>query len=462
MSTQRYRFTWHLSEKQRELFESPARFRVGMMGRRSGKNEVSTATEVDYATQPDEYTFGTDDPSDVIVWHVAPTYRQAYLYGYLKTKAKLPDGLIDTDNTRGSEWGPSKITLVTGAEIEFLSYGNRSGLQGGGVDLIVGDEWAYSESEIWDQDLRPMLMDTGGGAILISKPLGENHFFEHYQRGASEEQIYGDGTPPADGWESVHATAYETPFIPDSEVDGVKDKTPDSIFRQEYLADPSSGGTLLTLDMLATEPAARIDDLRADKWRWHVAVDLGVEMDAQKARENDTDYWALAVVAEHPRYPEAYLCEVRRTRGQAPSKAAAWINDCLSWVPTRRVKYEKVQAQAWFETHLQDEGLEPVPHTPQASKEDRIIGLSVPFANGAIKLIDWSDVRGKTMDWSDFRTEWAGFPGGKVDQLDAVAQALSDVDFGGEIGGEGMDLYGRDIEPEQDEIERGSNWRRRR
>ena len=245
-----FKFTWHLSDKQRKLFESDARFRVGMMGRRFGKNEVSTAIEVDYATQPAKHSFGTNDPEDVIVWHVAPTYRQAYHYGYLKTKEKIPEALIDEDNTRGSEWAPSKITLTTGAEIEFLSYGNPSGLQGGGVDLLVGDEWAYSESSIWDQDLRPMLVDTGGGAVLISKPIGENHFYEHYVLGASEEQIYGDGTPRKDQWESFHATGYDSPFIPDSELDSIKETTPESVFRQEYLADPKSGGTLLTLDML--------------------------------------------------------------------------------------------------------------------------------------------------------------------------------------------------------------------
>lgn len=433
------------SDKQRELFESDARFRVGMMGRRSGKNEVSTAAEMDYAVRPGRYTFGTDDASEVVVWHVAPTYRQAYLYGYLKTKEKLPDALLDRDNTRGSEWGPSKITLNTGAEIEYLSYGNRSGLQGGGVDLLVGDEWAYSDPNIWHEDLRPMLLDHGGGTILISKPLGENHFYDMYVYGASEGQIYGDGTPRRDEWYSVHGTGYDesVDWIDADELDTLKETTPESIFRQEYLADPTSGGTLLTLDMLESEPASVLD---GQQWEWHVSVDLGVEMSAKKARENDTDYWALAIIAEHPRHAQAYLCEVRRRRGQAPSQAAQWINDCLEWVPTNRVKYEKVQAQSWFETHLQDEGLTPIPHTPTASKEDRIIGLSVPFSNGQVKLLDWSDVRGKDMDWSDFRTEWAGFPGGKVDQLDAVAQGLDDVTFGVNATGSGLDIYGRDID----------------
>ncbi|AFH22779.1 terminase large subunit [environmental Halophage eHP-34] len=438
------RFKWHLSEKQQALFQSDARFRVGMMGRRFGKNEVSTAIEVDYATQPAKHSFGTDTPGDVIVWHVAPTYRQAYLYGYQKTKAKIPDTLINDSETRGSEWSPSKITLTTGGTIEFLSYGNPSGLQGGGVDLIVGDEWAYSDSSIWDQDLRPMLMDTGGGAVLISKPLGENHFYDKYQQGATPEMPYSDGSEPLDGWESFHATGYDSPFIPDSELEQAKATTPDSVFRQEYLADPQSGGTLLTLDMLSKEPASALD---GDKWEWHVAVDLGVEMDAAKARNNDTDYWALVVVAEHWRKPYAYVAEVRRKRGQAPSAAAQWIADTIDWVPTNRVKYEKVQAQAWFETHLQDHQLQPIPSTPEAKKEDRIIGLSVPFSNGTVKLLDWSDVPGKDMDWSDFRTEWAGFPSGKVDQLDATAMALDGCNFGVNVNTEGgMDMYGRDID----------------
>ena len=446
MSTKKYRLQWNLSKKQRELFESDARFRVGMMGRRFGKNEVATAMAVDYATQPEKYSFGADDPEKALCWFICPTYRQAFRHGYEKTLEKLPEALVDEDNTRGSEWSPSKITLTTGFEIEFLSYGNPKGLQGEGVDLIVGDEWAYSDPQIWDKDLRPMLLDNGGGAILISKPLGENHFYDQYVLGCAPDQRYGDGTERRDEWYSVHGTGYDSPWIDDTELDRLKETTPESIFRQEYLADPSAGGTLLTLDMLDTVGADVLDKIDARKWKWHVSVDLGVEMDAKKARENDTDYWALAIVAEHPRYPEAYLCEVRRRRGQAPSEAASWIQDCIAWVPTRQVVYEKVQSQAWFENHLKDEGLDPIPHTPDASKEDRIIGLSVPFANGAIKLLDWGETPGKEMDWSDFRTEWAGFPGGKVDQLDAVAQALDGVNFGANVTGEGLDLYGRDIE----------------
>jgi len=113
------------------------------------------------------------------------------------------------------------------------------------VDLIVGDEWAYSDGGIWDKDLRPMLLDTGGGSVMISKPLGENHFHGMYVHGATADQIYGDGTDPRDGWESFHATAHDNPDIPNDEIEKLKETTPESVFRQEYLADPRSGGRCL-------------------------------------------------------------------------------------------------------------------------------------------------------------------------------------------------------------------------
>jgi len=417
-------FEWTLSEKQADIFELDTRYRVGMCGRRFGKNEVATAALIDYALQPDTYRYGAD--TDPICWWVGPTYTQTKKYGFQKTLEKLPEAVIDGQPKRSA---PFEIPLVNGAQIEFYSFDRPSSLQGAGVDMMVIDEAAYMAETIWDNDLRPMLLDNEGGALLISKPIGENWFYDRFKR--------GETTPE---WGSIHATSYDNPWIPDAEIDKAKQTTPENVFRQEYLADPQAGGTLLTLDMLDTTSAQVLDGVT---WNWHIAVDLGVEMSAAKARENNTDYWALSIVAEHPRKDEAYVCEVRRRRGQAPSAAAEWIANSIAWVPTQQVKYEKVQAQAWFETHLQDHNLDPIPVSPTAKKEDRIIGLSVPFSNGQVKLVDWSDIDGKDMDWSDFRTEWAGFPSGKVDQLDSLAMALDDVSFG--AGGliEGGELYER-------------------
>lgn len=438
-----YTFKWKLSPKQRKLFESNARFRIGMGGRRFGKNEVETAVEVDFALSPGEYSFGADNPADILVWHVAPTYRQAHRHGYRKVLEKLPESLIKDHG--GSEYSPSHIELITGAKLEFLSYDNPKGLQGEGVDLICGDEWAYSDSKIWDADLRPMLLDSGGGAVLISKPLGENHFYEKYVRGTSPEMPYSDGSNREDGWFSVHATSYDNPLIPDDEIDSVKEVTPDAIFRQEYLADPTSGGKLLTTDMLSYEPA---DVLNSDTgWKWHVAVDLGIETNSRKARQNDTDYWAMSVVAEHPFEDHAFLVDQSRRRGQSPAQAAEWIAGEIQPWDTTTVKYEAVQAQAWFERDLKDAGLRPVPYTPDSSKEDRILHMSVLFNSDKVKLIDWDGFDHYSVDWGPFESEWRAFPDGNHDDvLDSTAMALEGVNFSGVLDGISGDMYRRNDE----------------
>jgi len=406
-----------------------------MFGRRFGKNEVATAEVVDYAIAPENYDYGADE--NPVIWWVGNTYTQTKKYGFQKVENKLPKPLIKGEPKRSA---PFEIELQNGSVIEFYSYDRPASLQGAGVDFMVIDEAAYMEKSIWDNDLRPMLLDNGGGSLLISKPIGENWFYEFYCRGASNDQMYAQPDKQQDGWYGVHGTSYDNPWLDRDEIDHLESVTPEAVFRQEYMADPRSSGTLLTTDMLELVPA---ETLEGKKWEWHVAVDLGVEMNKSKARENDTDYWSCSIVAEHPTMPHAYLAEVNRTRGQTPAQAASWVRQCIAGYPTNRVRYESVQAQSWFEEDLKQAGLDPIPVTPQGAKEDRIVMLSVPFSNGNVKLIDWSDVPGKDMDWQPFKSEWASFPDGDHDdQLDSTAMALDTVNFQGELPALSGDMYG--------------------
>jgi len=185
--------------------------------------------------------------------------------------------------------------------------------------------------------------------------------------------------------------------------------------------------------------------LEADwNWKWQVAVDLGIETNPRKARENDTDYWSLAVVAEHPWHDYAYLVDVRRRRGQGPDEAAQWIRETIHPWPTETVKYEAVQAQEWFDTHLKEAGLRPVKYKPRNSKEERILGMSVLFSSEKVKLIDWSGFPNYSVDWEPFRSEWLAYPEGSHDDvIDSVAQALEGVNFGAALDGMSGDMYGR-------------------
>jgi len=407
-----------------------------MIGRRGGKNEAATVTAVDYAIDPSKYAYGADESP--VIWWVGPTYTQTKKYGFNKIVNKLPPELIDGEPKRSS---PFEISLKNGSQIECYSFDRPESLQGAGVDFMIIDEAAYMDETIWDNDLRPMLLDANGGAVFISKPLGENWFFDLYER--------GDDNNHSEWW-SIHGTSYHNPWIDDAEIDQVKETTPEGVFRQQYLADPKAGGTLLTLDMLEYASYEVLVD--RDRWNWHVAVDIGVKMDPQEAREKDTDYWAAAVIAEHPLQPQAYLVQVIRKRGQTPAQAAEWINMILSQVNTNRVYYESVAAQEWLVAELADYGIDPIAVTHDRPKEERLTFLSVPFNNGNIKLIDWNGRKDEheahatnDFSWSDFRSEWAGFPNGNHDdQLDATEMALRHMDFNGQFDLQTADPYDRD------------------
>ncbi len=287
---------------------------------------------------------------------------------------------------------------------------------------------------------------------ITTTPLGKNHTFEFWAEDIPEDEsytglgkLYSDGTTmsivgvPTDGNRE----------LPKDYTEAMKADMPDAVRAQEVQGEFVEIGTgILTYEMLSTVPAK---ELEGKEFRYHVAVDLGIETNPRKAKSNDTDYWSMAVVGVNrkPTRHDAYLFAVRRRRGQAPSEAAEWIRQEIESLnlPTRTVRYESVQAQSWFESDLKDHGLKPIPIEPKASKEDRIIGLSVPFSNAQVQLVDWSDVPAYSMDWSDFKSEWASFPDGSHDdQLDSVSMALDPVDFGQRLPGRTGDMYGRNDE----------------
>jgi len=385
-------------------------------------------SEADFALNPQKYEYGRDNPEKVVLWWIGTTYNQTKKYGFNKARQAIPDELIESVKKSA----PFEIDLTNGVTWEFYSYDRPNSLDGAGVDSMVIDERGYMDTEIWETNLAAMLLDTNGRVAFIGKPWYNDHFEETYNKGQD---------PEFSNYDSWQATSYDNPLIPDERIDEIFGHLPEKVYNREIMAQFDAGGTLLTLDMLESEPAAVLDE---QKWEWHVAVDLGIEMNRKKAEQNDTDYWSCTIVAEHPFHPQAYIVDVVRTRGQTPAEAAEWVRMCMAGYPTQNVRYEAVQAQSWFEEDLRDAGLNPEPVTPNGAKEDRIVMLSVPFSNGNAKLIDWSDINGKDVDWQPFKSEWASFPGGDHDDmLDSTAMALDSVNFQGEFAALNGDMYGR-------------------
>lgn len=187
-------------------------------------------------------------------------------------------------------------------------------------------------------------------------------------------------------------------------------------------------GQILSADMLAY-----VDDLPRPAtpahYVWYAGVDPAVEDDPEKAASDDTDYWALALIAYDRAPDQAYLWDVRRTRGVTMDEGLSWVVRRLDRSPATVASclVESQQAQRWLVQSGKDRGL-PMRTSPSSgSKEERIIAMSSRFESGKVQL-----VAGDTPQrWESFESEWAGFPSGNHDdRLDATEIALRNLSSG--------------------------------
>lgn len=197
---------------QRQMHESTARFRIATCGRRFGKTYMAVNEVMRHA-----YVY----PFSSIIW-VAPTYRQSRLAYTIMINNFHKAALSYTKNPMEIHWSNGSIT-------KFLSTESGDTLRGDSAHLIVVDEAAMIEDEVWDNILRPMLSDTNGKAIIISTPRGLNNWFHRlYQRG--KDPAYQD-------YESFKFPSSSNPHIMPTEIDEVRHTLPADVFKQEYLAE---------------------------------------------------------------------------------------------------------------------------------------------------------------------------------------------------------------------------------
>lgn len=137
-----------------------------------------------------------------------------------------------------------RIALPGGGEIVVKSADAPNSMLGEGLDLVVLDEAAYLDEEVWTRILRPTLSDRRGRAVFISTPAGFNWFHALYQRGQDE----------APGWASWRYPTIDNPLIAADEIDEARATLPSAIYLQEYEAAflDSVGAVFRDVDRAAT------------------------------------------------------------------------------------------------------------------------------------------------------------------------------------------------------------------
>ncbi len=207
-----WRFELDMHAAQREVFESPARFKVIAAGRRFGKTLLAVAACIIAAASKE----------DAVVWWVSPSHNQSRMA--LRTVAKMiPRGHREVNRTL------SEIYLSNGARICFKSGERWDNLRGEGLDLVVIDEAAFVSQELWTQAIRPTLSDKNGRALLIGTFDGENWFYDLWRFALDPANVQ---------WAGWRFPTAANPYIPPEEIEEARRNLPKEVFGQEYEASP--------------------------------------------------------------------------------------------------------------------------------------------------------------------------------------------------------------------------------
>ena len=238
---------------QTKILESTARFRVVMCGRRFGKSELSQVEIISNALQ------------GMKVAYITPTYKLAKTF-FEKLTQCVPFENNKSDLT---------IHFPNMGTVEFFTGERLDNLRGRKFHLVVIDEASFISDlqDGWLNSIRPTLTDYQGRALFLSTPRGKNYFYSLYMKGGQRD------------WESFKFTTYDNPYILTSEINDAKAQLPNSVFEQEYMANPMENAanpfgaehiTKCTCSLSLNEPMFYGIDL-AKSFDWTVIIGLDSE-----------------------------------------------------------------------------------------------------------------------------------------------------------------------------------------
>jgi len=212
-----------LHEKQLEIFNSDARFKVCAAGRRGGKSYLSAVTLLlKGLEETNRWGYPLKGKE---VWYVAPTFQQGkdIMWNLLKD--------IGEKVIKQAHENTARLTLINGRTIQIKGSDRPDTLRGVAISYVVMDEYAFMKPEVWDLIISPTLADVEGDALFIGTPDGKNHFYELWVQGHK-----------LDEWESFSFNSMDNPMISQKEIEKARGRMSADAFRQEFEASFSSGG----------------------------------------------------------------------------------------------------------------------------------------------------------------------------------------------------------------------------
>jgi hypothetical protein len=198
-----------LKPPQWEVFNSDARFRILVAGRRFGKTFLSLVELCRAAWSKNS-----------LAWYVAPTYKHAKRIAWKPLKEMTRPYWSSPPND-----GDLRIELITGGTICLRGADNYNSLRGDGLDFLILDEYASIAKEAWPEVLRPALADKQGSALFIGTPHGYNHFYDLFQKAKDEPS-----------WATFQYTTAEGGNVAAEELESATHELDERTYKQEFEA----------------------------------------------------------------------------------------------------------------------------------------------------------------------------------------------------------------------------------
>lgn len=214
--------------KQAQIHKDPARFKVVAAGRRGGKTILLINEMIRQAINHPQIPGGPIQRS----WYVCTTYRQAETIAWRTALQFIPPELIANKQVH-----KLLIELVNGHILEFKGCEDPDKLRGVGLVWVGIDEYGLMKPEVWEEILRPMLLQSRGGAMFIGTPSAEGspHFKDLYDKGVRRE----------DDFKAWLYFTKDNPHIPADEIAKAKKELPPDIYKREFEADFSVSAGLV-------------------------------------------------------------------------------------------------------------------------------------------------------------------------------------------------------------------------
>ena len=338
------------TDKQKEIIlactDETTKYITGCFGRQAGKS---------FTAQNLLLKWGLENNGSVSMW-VSPVYSQAK-----KVFAELSESIVDTGLVKSINKSELNIILINGSIIHFRSGEREDTLRGYTLDYLIIDEAAYIKDNVWRTVLRPTVLVRGKKVLFISTPKGKNWFYEVAMRG------YGDEYPQ---YKTFHATSFDTPFISLEELEEAKLSLPESIYKQEIMAEfIDDGGEVFgnlkescVMNHYPTQVASE---------RYYAGLDFG--------RQND--YTVLTILNSKGEIVEHY----RERQKSWELIVSEIVNKLRKWKPVCYAEVNSIGDVLFENIRKQYPGLQPFV-TNNESKQNMIEDLIMGLNESKLKL----------------------------------------------------------------------------